>query len=328
MIGFASIMIRRARSTEATDAFAPLRRAPSPWRYYDLGQSSIVEWQSGVDDHDDGAARRFYTLRELELRLEHETAVQPSLLIFHCSRCGSTLLARLLKIDPTNRVFIEPPALREFLYVKREQLPWPETRRDLRVLLRSYGLDPSNGEKRLIFKLNSLAVYSLAAIRAALPEVAFIYMLRDPAEVVASLSGVTPAFLRPENRASLAGMIGLDPGVVTGDSAERWWSRYVEWNLTAAYAHARDFTLAVDYRDFATRYLAVARRWSDRPLAEDDPEVVETLTFHSKKPGVRFSAAAGAVSAGVSAIAARAYVRWSQRLREEAEFGTRRPLDR
>ena len=26
-------------------------------------------------------------------------------------------------------------------------------------------------------------------------------------------------------------MIGLDPSVVTGDSAERWWSRYVEWNL-------------------------------------------------------------------------------------------------
>lgn len=293
-----------------------------------MGQSSIVEWQSGVDDHDDGAARRFYALRDLELRLEHETAVQPSMLIFHCSRCGSTLLARLLEIDPANRVFIEPPALRQFLHHKRAQLPSPETQRDLRVLLRSYGLQPSSGEKRLIFKLNSLAVHSLAAIRAALPEVAFIYMLRDPAEVVASLSRAPPAFLRPENRASLAGMIGLDPGLVVGDSAERWWSRYVEWNLSAAYAHARDFTLAVDYRDFATRYLAVARRWSDRTLADDDPEVVETLAFHSRKPGVRFLPAAGAVTPGVSAMTAGAYLRWGQRLREEAEFGTLRRLDR
>ena len=221
-------------------------------------------------------------------------------------------------------MFIEPQALRQFLHLKRVQLPSPETRRDLRVLLRSYGLEPSSGEKRLIFKLNSLAVHSLAAIRAALPEVAFIYMLRDPAEVVASISRATPAFLRPENRASLAEMIGLDPSV-TADSGEQWWSRYVEWNLSLAYRHERDFTLAVDYRDFATRYLAVARRWSDRTLANDDPEVVESLAFHSKKPGVRFSPTAGAVSPGVSAIAAGAYLRWSQRLREE-EFGTpRRP---
>ena len=102
MIGFASIMLRRARSTEATDAFAPLRRAPSPRRYYDLGESSIVEWQRGVEDRDDKAARRFYTLRDLALRLEHEPAVPPSVLIFHCGRCGSTLLARLLEsIQPT-----------------------------------------------------------------------------------------------------------------------------------------------------------------------------------------------------------------------------------
>ena len=329
MIGFASIMIRRARFPEATHAVASRRRAPSPWRYYDVGQSSIVEWQSGVEDQVDGAARRFYTLRDLELRLEHETAVLPSVLIFHCSRCGSTLLARLLEIDPANRVFLEPQALRQFLHLNRMRLPSPETRRNLRILLQSYGLEPSSGEKRLIFKLNSLAVHSLAAIRAALPEVAFIYMLRDPAEVVASISRATPVFLRPENRASLAAMIGLDPGAVIGDSAERWWSRYVEWNLSAAYAHARDFTVAVDYREFATRFLAVARRWSDRTLADDEPEVVETLAFHSKNPGVRFSPIVGDVRPGVAATATQAYLRWGQRLgEEEAGLGALRWRDR
>ena len=89
------------------------------------------------------------------------------MLIFHCSRCGSTLLARLLEIDPANRVFLEPQALRQFLHLNRMRLPSPETRRDLRILLQSYGLEPSSGEKRLIFKLNSVAVHSLAAIRAA-----------------------------------------------------------------------------------------------------------------------------------------------------------------
>ncbi len=285
----------------------------------------MVEWQSGTDD--DGMRRRFYSLQDLELRLGREAALPPAVLIFHCSRCGSTLLARLLEIDPANRVIIEPPAVSQFLHLARTQSPSPAMRRDLRVLLQSYGLEPRGGEKRLIFKLNSLAVHALAALRAALPEVAFVYLLRDPAEVVASLSRATPAFLRPENRASLAAMIGLDPSVVAGDAAEQWLSRYLEWNLSLAYRHARDFTLAVDYRDYATRYLAVARRWSDRTLADDDPEVVDTLAFHSKKPGVRFSPTAGAVSTG-AAIPGGAYWRWVRRLREEGELGPLRRRDR
>lgn len=250
--------------------------------------------------------------------------MQPSLLIFHCGRCGSTLLARLLQIDPTNRVFIEPQALSQFLSENRMRAASPETRRDLRVLLRSYGLEPNRGEKRLIFKLNSLAMHSLSAIRAVLPEVELVYLLRDPAEVVASLSRATPAFLRAHNRASLADMIGLDPAAVSRDSAERWRSRYVEWNLSVAYRHAADFTVAVDYRDFATRYLAVARRWSDRALAADDPDVVETLAFHSKKRGMRFSPSADAVGPAASAVPAGTYLGWSRRLREVAEVG---PLD-
>jgi hypothetical protein len=282
MVGFASLMIGRTRFPEAGHKKASLRPAPSPRRYYDLGQSSIVEWQSGVEDHTDGAARRFYTLRDLELRLEREAVLPPSLLIFHCSRCGSTLLARLLSIDPANRMFIEPRALGQFLQHHRARLDAPQTRHDLRVLLQSYGLQPGRGEKQVIFKLNSLSVHALDALREALPEVAFIYLLRDPAEVVASIARATPAFLRAENRASLAEMIDVDPGLASSDSAARWWSRYVEWNLRAAYAHAREFTLAVDYRDFATLYLPVARRWSARSLANDDPDVIETLAFHSK----------------------------------------------
>jgi hypothetical protein len=118
-------------------------------------------------------------------------------------------------------------------------------------------------------------------------------------------------------------MIAVDPGLASSDSAARWWSRYVEWNLRAAYAHAREFTLAVDYRDFATRYLAVARRWSARSLGDDDPEVIETLAFHSKQPGVRFLPAVGAASPE-AATATPAYVRWRKRLGEDAEVGAAR----
>lgn len=303
----------RPRSTESTSGVAPLRRAPAPLRYYDLGQSSIVEWQSGGEDRGDGAARKFYSLPDLEQRLERESALPPALIVLHCGRCGSTLLARLLEIDPANRVFIEPRAVGQFLDLNRSRLASPEVRRDLLVLLRSYGLAPGAGEKRLIFKLNSLSLRALGDLRAALPEADAVYVMRDPAAVVASLARATPAFLGSERRASLAERIGLDPAAVAGDSEERWWSRYLEWNLDFAYEQAHLFTEIVDYRDFATRFLALARRWSDRPLAADDPEVVRVLSFHSKKPGVPFSPAVDALGPAMPGSTAAAYLRWTGR---------------
>jgi hypothetical protein len=309
-------MKRRAASPEpqpnAADPFAPLRPAPSPRKYYDLGGSSMVEWQGGGDPPWSGAARRFYSLRDLELRLERETAVPPALLIFHCGRCGSTLLARLLEIDPANRVFIEPRALRGFLHANRHRLHLPERRRKLGVLLRSYGLEPRAGEKRLIIKLNSLAVHSVAAFRAALPDVSFVYLLRNPSEVVASLRRGTPAFLLQDNRSSLAEIIGTDGG----NSDDEWYSRYVAWNLNAAHERADEFSAVIDYRDFATRFLGLASEWSDHTLSTDDPAVAETLGRDSKRPGVKFSVGLNAVTPPAGAVAAEIYARWIERLRE------------
>jgi hypothetical protein len=312
-------MKRRAGSPElqpnAADPFAPLRLAPSPCKYYDLGGSSMVEWQGGGDDLESDAVRRFYSLRDLETRLESEAAVPPALLIFHCGRCGSTLLARLLEIDPANRVFIEPRGLRAFLHANRHHLHLTEMRRDLSVLLRSYGLEPRAGEKRLIIKLTSLAIHSFTAFRATLPDVSLVYLLRNPAEVTASLRRAPPAFLRPKNRSLLGQIIGAN----ADDSDDEWYSRYVAWNLGAAYERANEFSTAIDYREFAMRFLGLASEWSDHPLSTDDPAVAETLGRDSKRPGRKFSPALNAASTPIDPAAAEIYGRWIELLREGRE---------
>jgi len=277
----------------------------------------MVEWRSGDDVGDGRAGRQFYSLRDLEIRLERESIVPPSLLIFHCSRCGSTLLARLLEIDPANRVFIEPGALRDFLHANRMQLHLPELQRDLAILVRSYGLEPRVGEKRLIVKLNSVAVYSLAAFRAALPEVACAYLLRAPEEVAASLAHDTPPFLRAENRTALAEVIGADAGAISRDTDAQWRSRYVEWNLRTAFTGAGAFSSVTDYRDYATQFLRVACAWSDSPLSPDDPAVAETLSRDAKRPGMRFAPREdNNASARAARTSACAYSRWRERLEQ------------
>ena len=45
------------------------------------------------------------------------------------------------RLDPSD--VIQEAYLAAFLHLERLRLEWPETRRDLRVLLRSYGLEPN-----------------------------------------------------------------------------------------------------------------------------------------------------------------------------------------
>src|SRR6185295_8105704 len=101
------------------------RPAPAPGRYYDLGGSSMVSWDDGNPARGDRRPSQFYSLGDLELRLQQDAALPLTGLIFHCSRCGSTLLTRLLEIDPGNRVFIEPRGLREFIFANRLKLDLP-----------------------------------------------------------------------------------------------------------------------------------------------------------------------------------------------------------
>jgi hypothetical protein len=110
----------------------------------------------------------------------------------------------------------------------------------------------------------------------------------------------------------LAEIIGTD----TGAADNEWHSRYVAWNLNAAYERANEFSIAIDYRDFATRFLRLASEWPDHTLSRDDPAVAETLGRDSKRLGTKFSPGLSAVSPPVGALEAEIYSRWIERLRE------------
>lgn len=280
-------MILRPGDAPETFVFAPHRDQACPQRFYDLGSESIVEWhEPGVREGE----RKFRSLCSLQDRIEHEPALPPSLFIFHCGRCGSTLLGRLLEVDTANRVWLEPNALLQFFEANEGRLDNPEARATFRALVGSYGLSPQAGERRLMIKLASQNVRYAEFIRVCFPTVEFVYLFRNPFEVIASNLRTMPAFLEPSNRATLVNSFGhLDRSADDYSPAE-WCAWYLERNLRCALNYAHLFASATDYADFRLGYREIFDRWSDSAQSrEEESAFATTLARHTKRSGELYS---------------------------------------
>jgi sulfotransferase family protein len=298
--------------------FAPSRENVYPARYYDLGESSLVElWDEQGKDRPGSLV---YSVAGLEARLRRESPLPPAAFIFHCSRCGSTLLARLFAAIAANRVFNELGVVHDFRATRWNRMAEADSRRALKALVEAHGLAPGASEARLIVKFDSRAVLEVEALRACFPHVPFIYLLRHPAEVVASLAATIPGFLERESRATMAALFGGVQGSALDYPTEEWYAWYVERNQRLALHHANCFSEVIDYGSFASRYLATVNRISGVNLTLDNERVQMVLNRHSKNPAQRFAQGHGrrpetaALHEAAQRIAGPVYAQWQARL--------------
>ncbi|WP_285961083.1 sulfotransferase family protein [Pseudomonas tohonis] len=111
----------------------------------------------------------------------------PTALIFHASRCGSTLMAQMLAGLDENVVFSEPPPLDNLLRAHRlDPQVASEQPRWLFALLSAYGQRRRGDEQRLFIKLDAWNVFEAPLLLALYPEVPRIFLYRDPLEIVVS----------------------------------------------------------------------------------------------------------------------------------------------
>lgn len=291
-----------------------------PREFHALGADSLVATRAATPGLP--VERRFQSLRELATRLEREPALPLRALIFHCSRCGSTLLAQLLALEGSTRVFAEPQVLNKFLWTHAAQFARGEMHRELRAFVVAFGLSPAGGERGFAIKLSSSALLFLPTLRACFPQVPFVYLLRNPGEVVASISAQPPLFLQEENRSTFARAWGGDPAVVQPLSAVEWYAWYVDRNLRLALQHASNFSEAIDHAQSGTRFLAWVNRLTSAQLSPDRANVAGLLARHSKSPHRPYrpeTAGPLDVATRVMSIAGEAYQLWRERLAHSAQ---------
>ena len=240
----------------------------------------------------------------------------PTGLLFHSSRCGSTLVTQMLAASPRNLVLSEPRPLDTILR-------WPagveERVRWLRLLVGALGRPAGDGG--YVIKLDAWSTLALPLVRAAFPATSWIFLYRDPVEILVSQLGhrgahMVPGALPPE-------LFGLDREALTGLSGEEYCARVLAAICEAALEGEDDRAMFVEYQELLGVVPAIAERF-----ACDEATDVDALAARdAKNPALPFepdaaakqAAATPAVRAAADRFALEPYRRLEEaRLRQRA----------
>jgi hypothetical protein len=131
--------------------------------------------------------RRETGLEEMEAWTEAEPGAPLKGIVYHMSRCGSTLIGQQLGAIERNIVASEPASIDDVLQLplKHPGLGRAEQVRWLRAMVGALG-QRRNGEDALYLKADCWQVHDLDLMREAFPETPWILLYRDPVEVMVS----------------------------------------------------------------------------------------------------------------------------------------------
>jgi hypothetical protein len=147
---------------------------------------------------------------------EHEAALPLGGLIYHMSRCGSTLLAQMLGAVPQHAVLSEPGPLDDLLlWAWREQLSPEATAPAVRAIVAALGRQRGIDQERLFIKTDAWHTLLMPQLHTAFPDVPWVYLFRDPLEVLVShqkMPGIQiVAGIMPEALFGISGGLDLPP---------------------------------------------------------------------------------------------------------------------
>ncbi len=218
--------------------------------------------------------------------------------IFHTSHCGSTLVAQMLAALPCNVVLSEPRPLDQILRLAPRLAALAPDRlpRWLAGLAAAFTRRRFAEERDLFVKFEGWHVLLLPLIRRAFPDVPWIFLYRDPLEVLTAFAEQFPAEIEPS-------LLGLSWQEAHELSTPRYCALVLERIYAAAIAqHHERGGLLIEYRELAD---AVCGQMLDhfglRYGAEQLTRMREAARFDAKQPTKLFVADAAQKRASADA---------------------------
>jgi hypothetical protein len=244
---------------------------------------TVARWASGSR-----ARPLVRTGLEALIILDNEPSLEPAGMIFHLSRCGSTLVSRLLGTLPGAVVIAEPSPLNALVGLDPGRVSEVTLVRLVRLLVRALGRCRHGDEQHLVLKCTSWNIRRREILAAAFPETPWIWVQRDPANVLASLMTTPPGWLGlGVTSPRTARLFGLDPAAVPARARVEFAARALGAMLEAAATDPAG-RLSIDYADLPG---AVWRRVAPHFGLEADSAAIERMIeesrFYSKDPSPR-----------------------------------------
>jgi len=134
------------------------------------------------------AFRRSTDLDALHSWYEESPGLAPKGFIFHLSRCGSTLLCQVLATLERNIVLSEPPPVDALLrgHIRNPALDPRQRSEQIRWMLSAMGQKRHSTEEGVYVKFDCWSIPELPVVSRAFPSVPWIFLYRDPLEVLVS----------------------------------------------------------------------------------------------------------------------------------------------
>lgn len=214
--------------------------------------------------------------------------LKPSAIVFHVSRCGSTLLSQAFAQSESCITISEAPLLDEILRCTEKDSDISDSMREewFKAALNMMGQIRTGKESAYIIKLDSWHIHFYGLLREWFPELPFFFLTRCPEEVIASHAkrrGIhtVPGLVNP----LLLKVSSLPPfdGDFDGYTAEVLKQYYLE--LQAISKLSCRFDRFFDYSGGVKEMLESFNVFTGIELEE---KMYERLKFHSKSSDVAF----------------------------------------
>ncbi len=211
-------------------------------------------------------------------------------LIFHVSRCGSTLVTKALgRLDSHVMISQGAPLQRGFWAAATGQWtrPLPQdavTGRRLRNLVRAMCRRRHEDEQRAFVKFISWNTVYASFIRAALPGVPALFLYRDPVEVIASVRRNTTAVLEARGTGLATLLTGRPIDEIAAMDDVTYLAHCYRRYFEVAAEEAGDGFVLLNYRDLgADRFPEIVRRAFGLRFAPDElAQMQAQFSVHAK----------------------------------------------
>jgi hypothetical protein len=233
--------------------------------------------------------RELFTEFDVLLQLEKVLdSVPPTGLIFHSSRCGSTLLANACKAIANSIVLSEANPIDKLIARFFTDATDPVKQSLYSVFLRgvvhALGQRRTGTEQHLFIKFSCCSFPQIDRIRRIWPNVPWIFLYRDPIEIIVSNLADVPPWLMDNDRRVLASITGVSPGQVEEMRLEELCARTIGSFYSMALRVAKDEGLLLNYNQLSEPVISrVLRFFEVNPSAEEIETIERGSRIYSKE---------------------------------------------
>ncbi|MGD0089790.1 MAG: sulfotransferase [Planctomycetota bacterium] len=236
--------------------------------------------------------------------------LQPRGFIFHMSRCGSTLVSQMLAALPQNLVVSEAGPINAVLHANlrdartsaETQITW------LRWVVSALGQPRGGQEQHYFIKFDSWHTLYLPLIQRAFPEVPWVFVYREPVEVI--VSNLRERAGRTVPRLPEAAILGVDPIQALQMPPEEYCALVIGRYCQVAW-HCHPSGKLVNHRQLPEIvFSALLPHFRVEYPPDDLLRMRQVSQFNAKSPGTRFADDSSAKQAEATAAVRLAADKW------------------